>query len=255
MKAIIMGLLTSIFSFFGCGQKSNDHKEKASMTTKTIYPTDHKLTMQERTDLTNKFLKQKSVPTLEHLPFVEDYRVARFRGEKDVACKSVVLYGLLHVAYNEKTSIEMIAFYKKYNLWEHVSPEERQYLEKPNRSQQDNNRMSWRMECLNVLLWSLGQFDTLSFPTEMCDFSNYPNLPNIETDPTDWISKSKLRNTEEILNETDMIYRIHWAVRDASLNGRKIPANLNQDIVMERHFALNWLVMYAEEWDDVTTDT
>lgn len=225
------------------------------MTTQTIYPTDHKLTMQERKDLTNKFLNQQGVPTLEYLPFVEDYTEARFRDQREVACKSVVVYGLIHVAHNEKTAEEMISYYKKYNLWDYVSPDERKYLEKPARTREENNPVSWRIECLNVLLWSLGQFDTLSFPTEMCDFSDYKNLPNLDNDPTEWINNSKLRNTEDILNETDMIYRMHWAVRDASLNGKPIPANINPGIIMERHFALNWLVMYADEWDDVTTDT
>ncbi len=253
-KGITIAILTSILSFFGCGQQSNSNMEKLSVT-QTIYPTDHKLTMQERKDLTNKFLKQNGVPTLDHLPFVEDYTVARFRDQKEVACKVVVVYGLLHVAYNEKTAEEMIAYYKKYNLWDYVSPKERMYLEKPTRTQEENNLVSWRIECLNVLLWSLRHFNTLPFPIEMCNFSDYKNLPNLENDPTEWISNSKLRNTEDILNETDMIYRIHWAVRDASLNGRPIPANINQDIVMERHFALNWLVMYADEWDEVTTDT
>jgi len=254
-KAITMGLLTSILSFFGCGQKSNENKETISMTSLTIYPTDHKLTMQERKDLTNKFLKQKGVPTLEHLPFVEDYTEASFRDQREVACKVVVVYGLLHVAHSEKSADEMISYYKNYNLWDYVSPDERTYLEKPTRTQEENNTVSWRIECLNILLWSLGNFETLSFPTEMCDFSNYKNLPNLDKDPTAWINNSKLRDSEDILNETDMIYRIHWAVRDASLYGKSIPANINQDIVMERHFALNWLVMYADEWDDVTTDT
>lgn len=34
-----------------------------------------------------------------------------------------------------------------------------------------------------------------------------------------------------------------------------MPAGLSEDIVMERHFALNWLTMYADDWDEMTTDT
>ena len=89
----------------------------------------------------------------------------------------------------------------------------------------------------------------------MCDFSNYKNLPNLEGDPTEWIKNSKLRDTEDILNETDLIYRIHWSTRDASLKGKPSPVGLSEDIVMERHFAFNWLTMYADDWDDIATDT
>ena len=80
-------------------------------------------------------------------------------------------------------------------------------------------------------------------------------MPNLEADPSVWISNSRLRNTEDILNETDLIYRIHWATEDARINGKKVPAGLNSDVIMERHFALNWLTMYADDWDDITTDT
>ncbi|MBS1732649.1 MAG: DUF4272 domain-containing protein [Bacteroidetes bacterium] len=254
---IFMGLLTGMFSLLGCGQKKNSSTKANAVDTGSIafYPKDHKLTGQERKDFSNKFLKQKGVPTLDHLPLVEDFTEAKFRDKNEVAKKAVVLYGLIHVAHGEKTSGEMINYLKKYNLWSTVSPDEKQYLEKKNKTAQDNNPVTWRIENLNVLLWALGNFDTLSFPTTMCDFSNCKNLPNLEIDPTPWILSSKLRDTEDILNETDLIYRIHWATREAGLKGKPMPANLSEDIVMERHFALNWLTMYADNWDDITTDT
>jgi len=252
---IMICLVTSILAFPSCGEINIIKHKGKIMSTQNIYPRDHKLNSQERKDITNKFLEGKKIPTLANLPLVEDYTIARFRDEREIARKSVVLYGLLFVAHKEKSAQEMISYYKKYDLWSSVSPNERQYLENENRTSQEDNIMSWRIECLNVLLWSLGSVHTLAFPTELCDFSNYDNLPNINADPTAWINNARLRDTEEILNETDLIYRLHWAVRDASLNGKAIPANLDQDVIMERHFALNWLVMYADEWDDITTDT
>jgi hypothetical protein len=254
---IIMGLLSGLFTLFGCDQKSRQQSKaiKTNTTIANIYPTDHKLTSQERKGLTNAFLKQKGVPTLDHLPLVDDYKGARFREEKEVARKAVVLYGLIFVAHKEKASADIISYFKKYDLWKSVSPEERQYLEKNNKTDNDNNPVTWRLENLNVLLWALGHFEKLSFPTTICDFSNYQDLPNLDTEPTAWINKSKLRNREDILNETDLIYRIHWATEDARINDKKVPANLDPDIIMERHFALNWLTMYADNWDDITTDT
>jgi hypothetical protein len=114
---------------------------------------------------------------------------------------------------------------------------------------------SWRIESLNVLLWSLKKFDDLQLPINMCDFEHIEDLPDLSVDPTEWIEKSRLRNNEEILNQVDLIYRIHWATRDAELNGKKIPGNFHPGIIFERHYALNWLVRYANEWDDITTDT
>jgi hypothetical protein len=254
---IFMILAICLFSVIGCGHKKHLNSKVKVIDTPAIvyYPKDHKLSGQERKEFSDKFLKQKGVPVLANLPFVEDYTNAKFREEKEVARKAVVLYGLIYVAHSEKTSKEIIGYFKKYNLWNSVSPEERKYLEKQNRTQQDNNAVSWRIENLNVLLWALGSFDTLSFPTTICDFSNYNNLPDLDRDPTAWISSSKLRDKEDILNQTDLIYRIHWATREADLKGKAMPAGLNEDIIMERHFALNWLTMYAVDWDDITTDT
>ena len=141
-----MGLLSGLFTLFGCGQKSRQSKAAKVVTPiANIYPTDHKLTSQERKDLTNAFLKQKGVPTLEHLPLVEDYKEARFRDEKEVARKAIILYGLIFVANKEKTSEEIILYFRKYDLWKNVSPHERQYLEKKNKTDNDNNPVTWRL--------------------------------------------------------------------------------------------------------------
>lgn len=252
-----MGLFTALLSLFSCGQKKQSNSKVSIVDTGSVpaYPKDHKLTAEERKEYSERFLKQKGVPVLDHLPLIDDYTDARFRDEKEVARKAVVLYGLIYVAHGDKTSKEIIDYFKKYRLWSSVSPDERQYLEKEDKTAKDNNPISWRMENLNVLLWALGNFDTLPFPTTICDFSRYENLPNLDADPTKWIESSTLRDKEDILNQTDLIYRIHWATREAGLKGKAMPAGISEDIVMERHFALNWLTMYADDWDEITTDT
>ena len=54
----------------------------------------------------------------------------------------------------------------------------------------------------------------------------------------------------------ESIYLIHWAVRDARLNGRPVPNNYHPGVVLERHHALNWLIGYCgQDWDDISTDT
>jgi len=38
--------------------------------------------------------------------------------------------------------------------------------------------------------------------------------------------------------------------------GNEPPAGLGEDVIVERHHALNWLIRYEdEEWDRVGTDT
>lgn len=245
-----MGLLRWFLGFF-----DRDQSEATNPHQISYYPVDHKLTGQERKECTHSFLRKMRIPFLEQLPLVVDHTVASFRNEKDVAGKAVVLYGLIHVAHGARSSNEMMTYFTKYDLWKHVSTEEREYLEKKTRTSEEDNGITWRIENLNVLLWALGNFETLSLPVNTCDLTKYKTLPGPDADPTGWIRDAKLRNKEEILNETDRVYRMHWATREATLKGKPGPAGLSDDIVMERHFALNWLTMYADDWDDIRTDT
>jgi hypothetical protein len=221
---------------------------------KPEYPTDHPLTSTERKKITDDFLKSRKVPVLASLSEVEDHTNTRFRSDIDVARRCVILYGLIYVAHGAKTAEYMVDYFKKNHLWGSVSPDEQKYL-LGKRTEKQDNEMTWRIENLNVLLWSLGNFKILPLPNVRCSFTHYENLPDLDGNPLNWIQDAKLRNTEDILNEADLIYRIHWATTDARLNKTPMPYHMDNDVVYERHYALNWLTMYADEWDEITTDT
>jgi len=251
-------IIFGLYLFFACvpnRTKQVENSSSDSMTIKPNYSSTSNLTGEERKNRTNEFLKDIKVPTLEHLPLVEDFTVAQFRDDKQVAERCIVLYGIIFVVHGEASGDEMIEYLKEFDLWRKVSPKERKFLENENPSEKDKVDHSWKIESLNVLLWSLNKFDHLDLPINMCDFQHIEDLPDLGIDPTEWIEKSRLRNKEEILNQVDLIYRIHWATRDAELNNKEIPGNFHPGIVFERHYALNWIVLYADEWDDITTDT
>lgn len=118
----------------------------------------------------------------------------------------------------------------------------------------DRVQLSWRNEAAWVLLWALGHVDgQLGAPRQTCDVDVLTDIV-IHTPDLD---RHGLRRANDILNEADLIYRYHWAVRQAGIDGRDPPAGLNPGVVMERHHALNWLIGYDDgaEWDDVSTDT
>lgn len=247
-----------LFLLFGCYQdrpKQMDTTSTDSMIAKPNYSSTTKLTGEERKLRTNEFLKELEVPTLGHLPLIEDFNDARFRSDNEVAERCVILFGIIFVVHREVSGDEMIEYFKEFGLWEKVSPNEKKFLINKKPTDQERIEYSWKIEGLNVLLWSLNKFDDLSLPIGMCDFEHIEDLPDLTADPGEWIARSKLREAEEILNELDLTYRIHWATRDAALNNKAIPRDFHPGIVFERHYALNWLVIYADEWDDITTDT
>ena len=67
----------------------------------------------------------------------------------------------------------------------------------------------------------------------------------------------KLRRKSEIMDWSDLLYRLHWAVRHAALTHRPSPGLINADQVREWHQAVNWMCQYDDEddWDKVSTET
>ena len=67
----------------------------------------------------------------------------------------------------------------------------------------------------------------------------------------------KVRKREEILDEADLTLRYDWACVDARVNGREAPASLEGGVVMERHYAFNWLIGGSDgaAWDEIWPTT
>ena len=122
-------------------------------------------------------------------------------------------------------------------------------------SQHDRVQFIWRYEAASTLLWALGFVAQLGKPVQICDLE-FAARTMSERTTSQFIEDSELRPIADILDQADLIYRYHWAVRNARIKGQQVPAALDPDVTEERHYALNWLIGYGEEtWDYVSTDT
>ena len=124
-----------------------------------------------------------------------------------------------------------------------------------NLSDGDRAYATWRYESLYVLLWALGKMDSLKYPNEICDV---PAIVEAIFKPerADFEASIQIRSSKEILDELDKIYRMNWACVDARIKGMQVSGNINSSIVYERHYALNWLILYQnQDWDNVQTNT
>ncbi len=203
---------------------------------------------------TEKHLQAKKVPFNRHLPLIDDGKSVKLRSAQDVARRAVVLYNITALGFGIE-KIKVVETLRKSGVWESLAPSEMEFVEAEAPTKQQMIDATWRVEALWTLLWALGKVETLDFPTTPCDPQKiHPLLPKPDQVQA-FIASAHLRDAEAILDETDMIYRIHWAVRDAQLNKKAAPGKLDSGVVVERHYALNWLTWYADEWDDITTDT
>jgi hypothetical protein len=199
-------------------------------------------------------LRAEGVPINRYLPVIETEGETRRRTREEVAQRALCL---LVVAVKgeglEQPIVERVA--SEYGLLRLFTPKERMFFESSSPSGHDRVQFAWRYEAAWALLWALGYVDALSRPAGICDVPRAVRTMQERTART-FVGDAKLRPLAEILDQADRIYRYHWAVVDARINGRPAPAGLEPGVVMERHHALNWLLGYmGQEWDDVTTDT
>ena len=197
-------------------------------------------------------LRAEGVPINPHLPFIESEGEIEPRSAREVAERLAALTivamkgeGMPAEQVDEVVSQRVArAFF---------TPNELAFINDRAPDLHARTQFSWRYEAAWVLLWALNLVEgTLGQPRDICDVGF---LVETVRDTGDLAARG-LRPMNDILNETDLIYRYHWAVTQARLDGEPPPAGLDPGVTMERHHALNWLVRYFDaDWDDVTTDT
>lgn len=210
----------------------------------------------QRKKETERHLNKLNIPYIDHLPLTEEESDIKIRPAKEIAERILILTYLNYVSEVPEEREKVVNFLQTNLLWDSVSPDEKDLFEKPELTQQEEVNISWRSEAIWLLLWTIGKVEKLQLPIEQVEVSEIvSNLPEFLSDPKDFIKNVAIRPTTEILDILDLTYRLHWAARDANLKRKPIPANLSLSIIMERHYAINWVTFYADEWDEITTDT
>jgi hypothetical protein len=205
-------------------------------------------------------LKREGIPVLEMLPAIESEAEARRRSTSDVAQRALALATVAVKAegHGQATSDEVMAFTRdlvqQFELSATFSQLERTFIEDAEPGEHDIVQFSWRYECYWTLLWALGFVDALERPSTLCDPAKAIEIM-VDLGRSGFLERATLRPLAEILDETDLIYRYHWAVVDARLRGETVPG-IHGGVVFERHYALNWLIGHGDvQWDDISTDT
>ena len=204
-----------------------------------------------------KILRERDIKINNYLPYIEPEEDVVLRTPKEVAIRVCVLAMTNLVAFNTISNEEAIEYLQNYNLWDFVTPNEKDFLANPTEQKKSNE--SWKCECIWTLMFALNKIKDLGFPDKLCSLNDipaeeYPVAP--DRDPNDFInSVFETKSKSEILGLNDLYYRLDWACVDARLNGEEMTA-VHPGVVYERHYALNWLINYGEaDWDDVTCDT
>ncbi|MFX1575211.1 MAG: DUF4272 domain-containing protein [Promethearchaeota archaeon] len=182
-----------------------------------------------------------------------DYKL---RSAQEVAERTIALIGVFQAATGrDKEKIGKI--FKENSMWSFLTPVEQEFILMTEENAQFlSMQFSWRAEAVYILLWVLNVLDFNQIPSDernLEQISSFLRNDNFFTkiSPKD----AQLRDSEEIFNMLEKVYRIHGEIRDAHINEEHVNPNHNISIIYEWHYSLNWVTNVNVEWDDITTDT
>ncbi len=204
-----------------------------------------------------QIIEERKIKVNKNLPCIADDDEVVLRSPQEVAQRVTILAITNLVAHDLLSSDEAQEYISHFKLWDFVTPNEKAFLDNPNEEQKLYE--SWKGEGIWTLMWALGKVNRLGFPDEPCNlekimYGDYPIGNNRE--PAEFLNSTHtIRSKSEILGAADFYYRLDWACVDARINNKPLEV-VNQSVVYERHYALNWLINYMnQQWDDVSCDT
>jgi hypothetical protein len=195
------------------------------------------------------------------LPLIEPASEAKLRKPSVVAERILCLVAVTAKSSGEIDLNEMLSWARGESFWQHLSENEARFLADEDPEEGTRLHMSWQVEAALPLLWALGApLEVGMNLKEQAPRVVLDRIPQVGGPTTEFVKSATLRPVSEILDECDLIYRVHWAARNAQMGGKPTPADWEYGVIMERHKALNWLICYGEDdgegnWDAVGTDT
>lgn len=261
MNKIIIYITLFILLFTNCGDYMREHKypkveeEKFIGVIRTRYDSPNPSQLQmERKSRSHKKIKSLELPILESLPVIEDSKdiIPREALEVSERALAVAIVAVKGEGLEQETIEEIINDWDIKNLF---TVEENEFLYNYAPSKQDRINYAWKYECLDVLLWALGYKTEIPDPNKICNVGEDIEIIKKNNTPLKLSENSKLRSIEEILDMNDFYYRLHWSAIELRVTNKECIV-IDEGIIRERHYALNWLIRYMNQsWDEITTDT
>ena len=220
-------------------------------------------TAEQRKQESIAVLQSQNIPWIEHLPVIETADEVRLRSAEEIARRAIACLITIQLACDrqnqenaEESQIFMTGLLDRYGVRQYLTEKEKAVFDGTADTQQLTN-MIWKYEAYWTLIWALGLVGELAFPAEICDCQKAIEVVSGCETFEEFISGCQLRPIDELLDLTDLIFRYNWACVDARIHGRECPGGLNGEVVVERHWGLNWLVDLdgTNDWDHVSTNT
>jgi hypothetical protein len=216
------------------------------------------MTPEARREKSNRLLTKHGLPVAESLPLIEEDAAVSLRSAEEVLRRLVGLWAVAGAAHLPKETF-FRDYIKSNDLTAWLSKSESDFLFAAKPSEQARIHYGWQTEPMYFLAWCAGLIPTIKLPFDQSTVESVlPLFPEPGSESLERLRKKiTLQSKAELMDWADLLYRTHWAVRDAQIHGRSAPGGLVSGAVMEWHKAVNWMTCYDSEddWDHVATDT
>src|SRR5690606_20048441 len=194
-----------------------------------------------------------------NFPVYPERKDIRLRSAGEVARRALALHMLLGVIFYEEPE-KVVNWAIDEGMWDYLSPREQKIFRMPlsdlspaekkwEQRALQSNLLTWRIEGLQALLWSIGRVDELDMPIERCDGSDMSEaLPALGESVRPFIASARLRPSEEMVHTLEEHFQLYNQQVEAYEKGEKHP--FDTMITYERIHALNWVCGLIDEWDD-----
>jgi hypothetical protein len=215
------------------------------------------LTPEQRKEYSELQLHKLGVRINLQLHVIEADEEVQLRSVDEVFGRLCALWAVYQIV-EERDSEEMHAWLRSQSIDQYLSQTERAIVFGGTPDLLNKPGLLAVREALFFLAWSLGLVDTLKVSARASSSQKMNEVMQGSFSRFDEVrGKVRFRSKAVILDWSDLLYRLHWAMRHAQLTQRAYPPNVNLVAVQQWHKAVNWLCRYDDEddWDRVSTET
>jgi hypothetical protein len=206
-----------------------------------------------RKETTEGFLRSRGVRVNPHLPFTESPEELSLATPQQVARRACIISGLISRAFGAPRDL-VLRYFESGGLLEHATASEIALIRAPSLEQKQVERLKIQVEGLWELAWVLCLIPSIDH-FQYCGHQLITLVPKLDEPVSGFVERAQMRPLEDLLAEADMLYRLHWAVREASLRQQSIPNGLRFYVTDERLRAINWVLLSDVSWEDTDTST
>ncbi len=221
------------------------------------------MTPELRKEASELQLHKRGIRINVQLHVIEADEEVRLRSADELRARLIALWAVSQAATHDKRR-QVYDFLQTQQLADILSPCEIHFLKADNVTTEEQQGFRDRLHAFHFLSWCAGYLAHIDLSNKPIDSQKIlQRFPSIGDD--DILNANKLmehhdlkvRRKVQIMDWCDLLYRLHWAVRHASLNHKVSPGNIDPTMVREWHQAVNWMCNYDDEddWDQVSTET